>query len=116
MNTNEQNRIREMMIGLKLNLSYQQCLRVHRALSSRTRVNILSFLRAKGPTSVSDIVSTVNVAQPTVSRHLSLLRTAGLVDEYRDGRNTYYSFQDQGYQDGIKYSNETLNLLNTPAV
>lgn len=46
---------------------------------------------------VSDIVERMdNVSQPTVSHHLSVLREAGLVYVRRDGRQVFYSLnQDE---------------------
>ena len=40
--------------------------------------------------SVTQIVGTVKVSQPTVSHHLAVLRAAGLVESKDKGKNTYY--------------------------
>ncbi len=41
--------------------------------------------------SVSELVDQVGVGQPTVSHHLGLLRQAGLVHARREGRQVFYS-------------------------
>ncbi len=40
---------------------------------------------------VNEIVQTVNVSQPTVSHHLAMLREAELVLVRDEGKNTYYT-------------------------
>ncbi|MFP3854746.1 MAG: ArsR/SmtB family transcription factor [Anaerolineales bacterium] len=41
--------------------------------------------------SVGELVEEVGVGQPTVSHHLSLLRKAGMVHARREGRQVFYS-------------------------
>src|SRR5512140_1208748 len=41
--------------------------------------------------SVSEIVEKLDVTQPTVSHHLAILRDAGLVKVREEGKQTYYS-------------------------
>ena len=46
--------------------------------------------------SVNEIVEKVSVSQPTVSHHLAILREAGLVSIREEGKQTFYSLnQDQ---------------------
>ncbi len=46
--------------------------------------------------SVNEIVDKVDVSQPTVSHHLAILRDAGLVNIREEGKQTFYSLnQDQ---------------------
>ena len=61
-----------------------------RALGDPTRLRILRLL-AEAPLNVSELVSLVGVAQPSVSHHLSTLRRLGLVREERQAAFTYYS-------------------------
>lgn len=62
---------------------------IFRALSDRTRLRILNLLRA-GELCVCDIVSVLDVPQPTASRHLAYLRKAGLVLARREGLWQFY--------------------------
>ena len=42
---------------------------------------------------VCELVEAVQASQPNVSRHLKLMRSAGLVEERRDGRWVYYALK-----------------------
>ena len=64
--------------------------RLFRAFSDETRVRLLHLLRA-GEVCVCDLVDTLRIPQPTASRHLSMLRRAGLVRVRKDGLWSYYS-------------------------
>ena len=59
------------------------------ALSDRTRLRVLNLLRS-GEHCVCDLVDGVGAPQPTISRHLALLRRAGLVRARRDGLWMHY--------------------------
>ncbi len=61
-----------------------------RAFSDRTRLRILHLL-LRGETCVGDIVQSLRVPQPKVSRHLAHLRKAGLVTVHKCGLWSYYS-------------------------
>jgi DNA-binding transcriptional ArsR family regulator len=63
---------------------------VHKALADPTRLRILQRLAA-GEGSVSDLMHHVDLSQPLVSWHLRRLRTAGLVETRRQGRETICS-------------------------
>lgn len=45
---------------------------------------------ASGDISVSEIVATLELSQPTVSKHLKVLREAGLVAVREEGQHRYY--------------------------
>jgi ArsR family transcriptional regulator len=63
--------------------------RAFRALSDKTRLRILNVLLT-GELCVCDIVSVLNIPQPTASRHLAYLRKAGLVIGRKEGIWCYY--------------------------
>ena len=64
--------------------------RLFKAFSDETRLRLLHLLRA-GEVCVCDLVDTLRIPQPTASRHLALLRRAGLVAARKDGLWCYYS-------------------------
>lgn len=64
-------------------------LRVTKALSDPQRVRIVMMLRP-GELCVCQIIEVLALAPSTVSKHLSLLSAAGLVDFRKDGRWAYY--------------------------
>ena len=59
------------------------------AIAESRRRDILVFL-ATAERSVGDIVDALGLGQPSVSKHLKVLREVGLVDVRRDGRQAYY--------------------------
>src|ERR1700692_1788002 len=63
---------------------------VFRALADPTRRQILPDLR-DGEHSAGEIASRFTISAPSISRHLSLLKAAGLVEERRDANRIYYS-------------------------
>lgn len=63
---------------------------VFRALADRTRLRILALL-AGGEVCVCEIHESLDLPQPTVSRHLAYLRNAGLVSGRKDGLWVHYS-------------------------
>ena len=64
-------------------------LRVTKALSDLQRVRILMMLRP-GELCVCQIVEVLGLAPSTVSKHLSILSAADLVDSRKDGRWGYF--------------------------
>jgi DNA-binding transcriptional ArsR family regulator len=59
------------------------------AIAESRRRDILLYL-APTERSVSDIVDALELAQPSVSKHLKVLREVGLVGVRRDGRQAFY--------------------------
>ena len=57
---------------------------VFRAIADPTRREILSLLRG-GRRTVGEIASNFRTSRPAISKHLRLLRTAGLVNTHKDG-------------------------------
>ncbi len=64
------------------------------ALSDPTRLLLLYSL-AEGPHNVTELTNELNVIQPTVSRHLKVLRERGLVYAVRNGPSITYHLGDQ---------------------
>ena len=60
-----------------------------KALADRTRLRLVNALLT-GPRSVNEIVEAVGVSQYNVSKHLRILRHAGIVDVEPDGARRYY--------------------------
>jgi ArsR family transcriptional regulator len=65
-----------------------------KAAGEPTRLRILNLLRM-GSICVCDLQATLGLPQPTVSRHLAVLRHAGLVEDSRDGTRVMYSLARQ---------------------
>lgn len=69
-----------------------------RLLGDASRLRILRTLM-EGEHSVQELCDACDLAQPNVSRHLSLLRRAGVVDRTRDGKHTFYRITDPSLRD-----------------
>ena len=65
-----------------------------RALGDRTRLRIVNLL-SRGPLCVCDIQRILRQPQSSVSRHLALLKSSGLILDRRDGMRTFYRLSDQ---------------------
>jgi len=61
-----------------------------KAIADETRQKIMNLVCCTS-LSVSEIVEKLDVSQPTVSHHLAILREAGLVDVREEGKQTFYS-------------------------
>ncbi|GJM44669.1 MAG: hypothetical protein DHS20C21_15110 [Gemmatimonadota bacterium] len=71
-------------------MSHADAVRFFQALGDETRLALLQELRREERT-VGDLVDALRCPQPKVSRHLKVLKEAGLVTDRRDGRNVAYS-------------------------
>jgi ArsR family transcriptional regulator len=71
-------------------------IRVMKALSDPNRVKILKLLQHRPHMCVCEIQALLEIAQPTVSKHLKALEDAGLVDYRKDGLWVNYSLADGG--------------------
>ena len=67
---------------------------VFKALASPVRREILFHLRS-GELAAGDIAARFDIAAPTISRHLGVLRAARLVSERRDGNRILYSAEPE---------------------
>jgi DNA-binding transcriptional ArsR family regulator len=68
---------------------------VFRALADPTRRAIFEELTRQGEQTVHALTRYAGVAQPTVSKHLTVLKRAKLVQHRREGRETHYRAQPE---------------------
>jgi DNA-binding transcriptional ArsR family regulator len=61
-----------------------------RALGEPTRLALALLLADGGELGATQLLERLDVSQPSLSRHLKVLRSAGVIRERRDGRNAYY--------------------------
>ena len=76
--------------------------KVFKALSDPTRQRILQLLE-KGRLSVGEIVDHFPLSQPTISRHLAVLREASLVLDERHGQRVLYRLRDGGLASSMEF-------------
>jgi ArsR family transcriptional regulator, arsenate/arsenite/antimonite-responsive transcriptional repressor len=72
-----------------------------KALSDPTRREILRLL-GRRDMSVGEIVDKFAMSQPSISRHLAVLRSAGLVTARREGQNVVYGLDTTVMQDVVR--------------
>jgi ArsR family transcriptional regulator len=85
------------------------------ALSDPIRLEIISFL-INGEKCVCEIVPHLNLIQPLVSRHLKILKDAGLVKCRKDGTKRMYATVDNRIYKVIDaLSPELLSVLSEEA-
>lgn len=68
------------------------------ALGEPSRLRIVELLRI-GPFSVGDIAEKLRIRQPQVSKHLGVLRTAGVVDVEPVARQRIYHLRDEPFEE-----------------
>jgi DNA-binding transcriptional ArsR family regulator len=66
---------------------------IFRALADPTRRAIFERLCRDGDQTVGALTAQAGVSQPAVSKHLGVLKQAGLVRDRHQGRQTHYSAQ-----------------------
>ena len=62
-----------------------------KALADPTRLRIVHLLRGREELCVCEITEALGLPQYTVSRHLSVLKAAGVVADWRQGKWMHYS-------------------------
>jgi DNA-binding transcriptional ArsR family regulator len=67
-----------------------------KTLADPTRRAIFERLSRDGEQTVRALTARSGVSQPAVSKHLGVLKLAGLVRDRRAGRETHYSAEPQG--------------------
>jgi DNA-binding transcriptional ArsR family regulator len=83
-----------------LSANAHQASKFLKALSHEVRLLILCFL-IEGEKSVSEIEKMLKLRQPAVSQQLARLRSDGLIEARRNGKNIYYSLARTEVRDVI---------------
>jgi DNA-binding transcriptional ArsR family regulator len=71
-------------------------------LGDPTRRAIVDRLR-RGPSPVGRLAEGMPVSRPAVSQHLTVLRTAGLVSEHREGTRRIYRLEAAGIDELLRW-------------
>lgn len=78
---------------------------LYSALADPTRLRVLELLHDKARP-VHELAAAFDISRPAISRHLRVLKEAGLVQEVKQGRENLYSFQRDELKPGIAWLNE----------
>ncbi|KAA3602818.1 MAG: ArsR family transcriptional regulator [Calditrichaeota bacterium] len=65
-------------------------LKTFKSLSDKNRMRIVKMLQVR-PLCVCEMTVVLGLSMSTVSAHLSLLKSAGLIESFKDGRWIYYN-------------------------
>ena len=82
---------------------------IFKALGDETRLRIMALLLNGQELCVCDIMAALDLPQSTISRHLSYLRNAGLVDDRRQGVWMYYKIN----MERLSHAAKIFGLLTT---
>ncbi len=75
--------------------------KLFKGFGDSSRLAILESIAEK-PITVSEIVEKTELSQPNVSMHLSCLLDCGLVQNKKDGRNSYYELSGEEVKEVLK--------------
>lgn len=73
-----------------------------KALSDPTRRRILELLQDK-PLNAGEIADCFMMTKPSISHHLSILKSSGLIVDERQGQNIVYSIDMSVFQEVMKW-------------
>jgi len=76
-----------------------------KALCVDKRLLILEKLK-KAPSTVNDLATALNITASAVSQHLKVLKSAGLVDDIRQGNYIYYTLITEELENARKELNK----------
>jgi len=77
--------------------SFEQALRLFRALGDETRLRLIDRLRG-GEQCVCDLTDELEAGQSRLSFHLKTLKDAGVVTDRRAGRWVYYALNPEMFE------------------
>ena len=77
-----------------------------RALADPTRRAIFERLCRDGDQTVAALTARAEVSQPAISKHLAVLKQAGLVRDRHEGRQTHYSAQPRALAPLIDWTSQ----------
>ena len=81
-------------------------------LAEPARRQILDHLLG-GPQAVGDIVALTGLSQPNTSRHLRILREAGMVECRVDGQRRVYALHGEGFAEAARWLIPYVRLWQT---
>lgn len=87
--------------------------KIYKALADKNRIRIIKMLESR-ELCVCEIKDILNLANSTVSKHLSILREVDLITDRKDGKWVYFQLNDDSYHPTIStILNHLKNHLNT---
>jgi len=81
---------------------------IFKALAHPTRLKIVCGLMKKDECNVTIMVEKLQIAQPTISQHLNILKNAGIISGFKKGTQVCYKITDEKTKKIIKSLNVDL--------
>jgi DNA-binding transcriptional ArsR family regulator len=69
------------------------------ALGDETRLRLVIFLSASGPSSTATLTASVEVTRQAVAKHLRVMKEAGLVSSVYQGRDSVWQIESSQLQE-----------------
>lgn len=69
---------------------YQARAKIAKALAHWVRIKIVDLLAEEGEKCVCELTEALDASQSAISKHLSTLKQAGIIDSRKEGLNVYY--------------------------
>ena len=79
------------------------------AMADKTRRDIIDMLYKTDFLSAGEISEKFDMTKPSLSRHLNILKQAGLVDATKKGKNVLYSLSETWGEEILAYANRITN-------
>ena len=87
---------------------------VFRALGHPIRLELLAWIAARGPICVCHLQEELPYTQSRISKHLAILRRAGLVSTRREGTWVYYSADEDALEVAREFVDQLESSMRTP--
>jgi ArsR family transcriptional regulator, arsenate/arsenite/antimonite-responsive transcriptional repressor len=91
-------------------------LEVLRALAHPLRLELVAHVAARGPICVCHLEDSIAASQPQISKHLTVLHRAGLVERRREGRWVYYSLNEDALDNAGDFIEALKGSMHRPRV
>ena len=88
-------------------------LEVLRAIAHPLRLELIALIAARGPICSCHLEEQLGQPQPTISKHLAMLRDAGLVTR-REGRWVYYTLDEEALDAARDFLDELHHSVHRP--
>jgi ArsR family transcriptional regulator, arsenate/arsenite/antimonite-responsive transcriptional repressor len=89
-------------------------LEVLRALAHPIRLELVAQIAARGPLCSCHLEEAVGASQPQISKHLSVLHRAGLLERRREGRWVYYSVDEEALAPATEFLDDLKASIHRP--
>ena len=88
---------------------YEEMAKIFKALSDPNRIFILEMLKS-GEKCACKILEELHIGQSTLSHHMKILSDSGIIKCRKDGKWSYYSFDENGSKELKEILNNILDF------